>query len=149
MRELLAAVKTQLQTGLDYVRDRDVNVVPSEGFIPAGVRFPCVGLKDGGLTRTELAGGMWEVVLTVKLVVYVQLLKEEASIMGDSAAGRKGVLEIAEDIHAALDENLLGINGMIEAFSPNEGESELFGDDSELLQRKVITYQYVKQEDRP
>jgi len=148
MKELLNAIKAQLQTDLTYIRDRDIYVTPHENYIPHAIKSACVGIKDGGITRTELPGGMWEVTLVTKLIVYVQLAKEEASVMGDSAAGKKGVLDIVDDIHISLDENLLGITGMIEAFSPSENESEMFGDEKEALQRKIVTYQYVKEEDR-
>ena len=44
---------------------------------------------------------------------------------------------------------LLGtVAGMIEAFSPSETASELFGDEEETLQKKTVTYQYMKQEER-
>ena len=148
MKKLLKAIQDQLKTDLTYVRDSDIYVTPHLNFIPASAKPPCVGIKDGGITRTELPGGMWEVVCTVSLVTYVQLLKDEASIMGDASAGKKGVLDIVDDIHSSLDENLLGITGMIEAFSPSETESEMFGDEKEGLQRKTVTYRYVKQETR-
>lgn len=148
MKELLSAIISQLQTALTYIRDGDIYVTPHENYIPNAVRPPCVGLKDGGITRTELSGGMWEVALMAKLIVYVQLAKDEASVMGDSATGKKGVLDIVDDIHVSLDENLLDIEGMQEAFSSSENESEMFGDEKEALQRKIITYQYVKEEDR-
>ena len=148
MKELLNAIKSQLRADLTYMRDRDVYVTPHANYIPNAAKPPCVGLKDGGITRTELPGGMWEVTLTVHLAVYVQLAKDEASIMGDTATGKKGVLDIVDDIHASLDENLLGISGMIEAFSSSEAESEMFGDENEGLQRKIVTYQYVKEEER-
>ena len=148
MKELLSAIKTQLQTDLTYIRDRDIYVTPHENYIPNAVKLPCVGIKDGGISRTELPGGMWEVALSVKLIAYVQLAKEEASIMGDTASSKKGVLDIVDDIHLSLDEDLLGISGMIEAYSPAEAESEMFGDDDDAVQRKIVTYQYVKEEDR-
>ena len=130
-------------------RDKDIYVTPHLNFIPDSARPPCIGIKDGAAARTELAGGMLEVILAVKLVVYVQLYKPETVVMGDAAAGKKGVLEIVDDIHESLDENLLDIDGMEEAFSPADPEPELFGDEKEFLVRKMITYEYVKKEKRP
>jgi len=150
LKELLTAIQTQLRTEKTYIRDSDIYITPHENYIPSQVRPPCVGIKDGAIARRELAGGMMEYTLNVTIIVFVQLHKSAAAIMGDAAAGKKGVLEIADDIHASLDENLLGITGMLEAVSdPVEAGSELFGNEEDGLQRKVIKFQYVKEEERP
>ena len=150
MKELLTAIKTQLQTDLTYVRDKDIFVTEDENLIPDAVKFPAVGIKDGPVERRELAGSMMEYVMGVKVIVYVQLTKPEAAVMGDTATGKKGVLDMEGDVHASLDENLLSITGMQSATAaPLSPESELFGDEEEVIQRKVITYQYVKEEARP
>ena len=150
MKALLTAIQTQLRTDLTYIRDSDIYITPHENYIPGQVRPPCVGIKDGAIVRKELAAGMMEYTLNVTIIVFVQLHKSEAAIMGDAATGKNGVLEIADDIHASLDENLLGITGMQEAVSdPVEAGSELFGNEEEGLQRKVIKFQYVKEEERP
>jgi len=149
MKALLTAIQTQLRTDLTTIRDSDIYIAPHENYIPNQVRPPCVGIKDGRIVRKELAGGMMEVTLDVTIAIFVHLAKDEASIMGDTATGKKGVLEIGEDVHTSLDESLLGITGMQEAFSPSESGSELFGDEKETLQRKLITYQYVMEEERP
>ena len=150
MKALLTAIQTQLKTDLTYIRDSDIYITPHENYIPNQVRPPCVGIKDGAIIRRELAGGMMEYILNVAISVFVQLHKSEAAVIGDAASGKKGVLEIADDIHASLDENLLDITGMQEAVSdPTEAGSELFGNEEEGLQRKVIKFQYVKEEERP
>ncbi len=149
MKALLTAIQTQLQTDLTYIRDSDIYIAPHENYIPSQVRPPCVGIKDGRIDRKELASGMLEVTLNVTIVIMVQLAKDEASIMGDTATSKKGVLEISDDIQEALDENLLDIDGMQEAYSPSEEGSVLFGDEKEALQRKLITYQYIREGLRP
>ena len=149
MKTLVQAIQTQLRNDLNYVRDSDVFVTEDEALIPETCKFPAVGIKDGPVTRIELAGGMWEVALTVRLIAWVQLHKTEAAIIGDAAAGKKGVLEIAADVHSSLDENLLSIDGLQSAFSPSETESQFVGDEELVLQRKIITYQYTKEEVRP
>ena len=150
MKELLTAIQTQLRTDLTYIRDSDIYIAPHENYIPSQVRPPCVGIKDGLIVRKELACSMLEITLNVTIIIMVQLAKDEANIIGDAAASKKGVLEIADNVHASLDENLLGITGMHEAVSaPTEPGSELFGDEKEALQRKLITYQYVMEEERP
>jgi len=150
VKELLTAIKTQLQTDLTYVRAADVFITEDENLIPDAVKFPAVGIKDGPVVRTEEAGGMMEYALTVKIIPYVQLSKPEAAIMGDTSTGKEGILDIEADIHESLDENLLSITGMISAVAlPNQPESELFGDETEVVVRKVISYQYEKETQRP
>jgi hypothetical protein len=148
MQELLTKLKTALQGGLSYVRAQDVFVTPSLELIPNGVKSPAVALKDGAVSRSELAGGMIEIGLAVQIAVFAQVFKPEASVMGDASTGSKGVLELAGDVHGVLDENLLGIAGMLSAFSATESASETVGDETGMFQRKIITYVYTKQEER-
>lgn len=149
MKELLLAIQTQLRTDLTYIRDRDIYIAPHINYIPASVRPPCVGIKDGKPTRVEGAASTWEVTLPVIIAVYVQLAKEEANIIGDASTNKKGVLEIAEDVMSSLDENLLSITGMEAAICLEDNESELFGDEKESMQRKILPFQYIKTETRP
>ena len=150
MKALLTAIKSQLRTDLDYVRNSDVFVTEDDNLIPSAVKFPAVGLKDGPVQRIEMMGGMMEYRMTVKIIALVQLTKPEAAIMGDTSTGKKGILDLETDIHESLDENLLSITGMTSAVAlANQGESEVFGDETEVIQRKIITYQYVKETERP
>ena len=98
MKALLTAIQTQLRTDLTTIRDSDIYIAPHENYIPNQVRPPCVGIKDGRIVRKELTGGMMEVTLDVTIAIFVHLAKDEASIMGDTATGKKGVLEIGEDV---------------------------------------------------
>jgi hypothetical protein len=150
MKALLTAIKTQLQTDLAYVRDKDFFITEDENLIPSSVKFPAVGLKDGPVVRTEEVSGMMEYAMTVKIIAYIQLQKPEAAIMGDASTDDKGILDMETDIHKSLDENLLSITGMTEAVAlANQPESELFGDEKEAVVRKIISYQYVKEMARP
>ena len=150
MKELLTAIKSQLQADLGYVRAPDVFITEDENLIPAAIKFPAVGIKDGPAQRIEMIGGMMEYLMTVKIVALVQLTKPEAAIMGDSVTGRKGILDMEADIHESLDENLLSITGMTSAVAAaNQSESEVFGDEVEVIQRKIIGYEYVKETERP
>ncbi len=146
MKELLTAIKVQLQTDLTYIRDGDIYITPHENYIPNHVRPPCVGIKDGDIERDEGMGGCVGSKMIITLIPYVQLAKDEASIMGDSPAGKKGVLDIAEDIETALNGNLLGITGLQGAFCRSSQGSELFGDENDSVQRKIITCKYEKEE---
>jgi hypothetical protein len=149
MKALLNAMKTALQQGLTYVRADDVFITSALEFLPDGMMPPGIGLKDGTIVRRELISGMLEITLQVQIGVFVQVFKDEASLMGDAASHQKGLLEIVPDLHAILDENMLGIFGMQAAFSPSESGSEPVGNDTDLFQRKIITYEYVKEETRP
>jgi len=150
MKELLNAIKSQLRTDLTYVRDSDIFITEAENLIPDSIRFPAVGIKDGPVARKELAGGMMEYTMNPKIIPYVQLTKPEAAIMGDTSTDSKGILDMEDDIHSSLDENLLNISGMQHAASaPISPESETFGDETEVIQRKVISYTYIKEESRP
>ena len=150
MKELLTAIKSQLQADLGYVRAPDVFITEDENLIPAAIKFPAVGIKDGPAQRIEMIGGMMEYLMTVKIVALVQLTKPEAAIMGDSVTHKKGILDMEKDIHESLDENLLSITGMTSAVAAaNQAESEVFGDEVEVIQRKIIGYEYVKETERP
>jgi hypothetical protein len=77
----------------------------------------------------------------VTLAVYVQLLKPEAGVMGE--AGRKGVLELTEDIIALLrDETFDGM--MSQAYPVSAGPSELLADDNLVLLMSPLTMQYTR-----
>jgi hypothetical protein len=52
-------------------------------------------------------------------------------------------------VHGVLDLNLLGIDGMEHAYSPEESGSDLFGDERDMIVRKVLTYEYTKTAERP
>ena len=149
MKELLTAIKTALQDGISCVQDNDVYIAKHENIIPPATKFPCIGVKDGSISKEELLCSMMGYVLQVKIVVYVRIMQSEASIVGN-AAGEKGVLEIVEDIHTLLDENTFGLNGYILGGpTGSEPESEWFGDETASLQRKIITYEYEKELERP
>lgn len=148
MKSLLIAIQNTLKSGLDYVRSGDVFIAPHEDFLPESIKFPAVGLKDGAVTRREEPGGMIEESLSVTVTVWAQLRRAaETSIVGDSA--NKGVLEVAADVTALLDENLLGLDGVIEAFSPSESASAFFMEESGGLQNKKITCHYTRETARP
>ncbi|MFW5490429.1 MAG: hypothetical protein ACNI3A_18730 [Desulfovibrio sp.] len=149
MRDLLIAVRDALRASpvLNYVRGCDVYVTPYEGFIPHGAKFPALGVKDGDVVRKELAGGYLDETLRVTVCVYSQEHDPEEAVIGNTR--RQGIVDIARDVNRVLDENLLGLDGMISAFCAREAASELFGDDRELLQRKLLTFEFIRERKRP
>ncbi|OQY41845.1 MAG: hypothetical protein B6240_14690 [Desulfobacteraceae bacterium 4572_87] len=145
MKTLLTAIKAQLQASLTYIRDSDIYITPHVNFIPNAARPPCVGIKDGAIKREAIMGDCVVSTMSVSIIVLVQLQKDAASIMGDTTTSKKGVLDICDDIENALNHNLLGITGLQHAYCEASAASEMFGDDRESLQRKIITCNYEKQ----
>jgi len=142
MKDLLTAIKTQLQTDLTYVRDGDVFITEDENLIPSDVKFPAVGLKDGPVEWVvDEFGDNKTQKMTVTAIAYVSILRPEASVMGDNQG--KGVLDIIDDIKNSLDENTLS-NEVNDARIVSEAESEPIGDDSIVVQKKTATFQYVR-----
>ena len=112
MKALLTAIKTALQTDIAYVRDRDVFVTEDEMILPAAVKFPAIGLKDGSVARKLADKSEVDEDMQVRISSYSQVFKPEESVMGT-----KGVLQMAADIISSLDENNLSQTGMYHAFA--------------------------------
>ncbi len=143
MKALITVVKTELQTDLTYVRDRDIFVTEDENLIPEQVKFPAVGIKDGAVTYAIETAEQESDELFLDIIAYVQITKPEAAIMGDAATGKKGVLDIIADIKTSLSGNLLGGNVDV-AVPVDSGESEPIGDEEEAIQKKRITMKYER-----
>ena len=143
MKTLLSAIKSQLQTDLTYVRDADIFVTEDERLIPSHVKFPAVGIKDGMVGYTRATKDQEDQELQVKVIAYQELRKPEASIMGDTATSKKGVLDMASDVISSLKNNLL--SGEVDsAFPIGESESELLADEETAIQMKSVTMQYFR-----
>jgi hypothetical protein len=142
MKSILTALKTECETNLSWCRD--ITIIADEVLIPEGVRFPFIGLKDGPIAREEGFSETLTERLTVYIVLYQQILKREASVMGDG--DKPGILDMASDVHAVLNENLLGLDGMERAFCPEEGAGELLlsPEGNRFVQKKRITYVYER-----
>jgi len=144
VKDLLSAVKSQLQTDLTYVRESDVYVTEDERLIPEAVKFPAVALKDGEVFYSIVSQGASEQSeLAVIVIAYAQLRKPEAAVMGDDSTGQKGVLEIVADSKATLKNNLLS-GQADEVWLVSETASELLADESTAIQMKSITLRYVR-----
>ena len=144
MKILIAAIKAALQTGLSgTVRPADIYITPHVNYIPRSVRMPCVAIADGGSDRAELLGGAVSVTAKITVVIYVDLAKEEAVIMGDAATGQKGLLDMADAVCSILDGDTLGVAGVLWAQCHAESASELFGDETAMVCRKILDYDYT------
>jgi hypothetical protein len=143
MKDLLNAIKTQLQTDLTYVRDSDIYITEDLRLVPDSVSFPAVGLKDGAIFYAIETQNQEEDTLEVIIAAYVELRKPEASIMGDVATDKKGVLDIIADVIAALSGETL--SGQADVAVPvSETPSELLADEDTAIQMKTITMRYSR-----
>lgn len=148
MVELIKAVQARLRDELDGIRDLDMYITPHVDLIPAGVKAPCVGIKDNGTRREDLAGGMERVNRGILVVIYTQLAKPEANLVGDRA-GAKGVLNWAKNVRDALLGEDLPLPGFRWVACPSDAPSETVGDGKEMLQRIVLTVECETEEDQP
>jgi len=144
MDEILTAIKTALRAAITTVADANIVVVPHLDHIPNGTSFPCITIKDGEIINAALMGGCKEQALTVHVIPWVTMADDEISLVGSATV--TGLLDLVDDIESALNNNLLDISGLQGAWCDTSAPSELFGDDRESLQRKIITVNYEKQE---
>lgn len=147
MKELLTYVKARLISQLDYIRDDDVYITPDIDLVPQSCKRPCVGITDGNIAHRELMSDVIESDMAVTVVVYVGIQKPEGALMGDTATSAKGVLDIIDDVNAALDE-YMPTSAYIYAFAGSETASETVSDGQTAMTRKTITFLFQKQEDR-
>ena len=144
MKSLLTAIKARLQSDLTYVRDRDIFVTEDEIVLPPATKFPAVGLKDGPVEWSIMSSGpSKQQAMSVMVIAYAGIVKPEASIMGDTATGKKGVLEIIDDVRASLDENTLS-DEVSNAEVISESAREILLDEEESIQKKTITFRYER-----
>ena len=151
MITILKKLKEELQK-IEYVKAENVSIAPHEAIVPNSAQMPCILIKDGRITKKELFSNMMEETLDVKIAVYVKIQKPEASIMGDPSTNQKGILEIVQEINSMLDENNLNIDNIQSAICISETESEPFlrGEKTtaNMIQRKILTYQYIREVER-
>lgn len=149
MKDLLTALKAEIQQNISYVRNDDIFISLDESWLPHDVKFPCIGLKDGGVKRTEKPGLWWEEEKEVRITIWVNIRKPELSLVG--GAHDKGLLDIIyDDIHVLLDDNFLGLDDVIHAHCPSEAGSQLFaGPEKSFIQQKTVIYKYIVEGDRP
>jgi hypothetical protein len=138
MKEILTSLRSKIIAGLPEIKG--VHILADADILPTAVRFPCVGLKDGetsfseGMAETETIKG------SISIYIYVQILKEEGSVMGEG--DKKGVLEHVIDLRHLL--NFDNLDGLVQfAYCPDLLASEtMFAGENVFIQRKGIRYIY-------
>lgn len=136
MKALLAGIKTRLKDQVSAVRSRDIFLMPEADFVPEYVKMPCIGIKDGAVTRTDLAYGLTELSLPVAVSVYVRLLKDEAAIWE--------LLEIAAAVTEALDGELLE-DYVKDVSCGDETPVRVLLRDDGLVIAKTLQFTYLKE----
>lgn len=152
-RDIIAAIQTELRANLESVTsEKSIFASPSETFILPGADLPAIGLKDGPVTREDLAGDMIAYDIVVHVCLFVELFREEAVLLDDPASDSPGILTLADSVDEILDENTLGITDVdiIHAAQFQSNSSKILTNlDLSLRQTKVLKYRYELEATRP
>lgn len=151
MKTIVEAIQTALQAAeeLSYVRSSDVFLSPVENYVPESVKEHAIGIAPGTENRTEKMGGYFDVKLTVKVVLWIALLKPESAVVG--TRNEKGILDFTDDVDTVLDQNFLNIPGMESAFCQTFAEPVPFGSKKQqgrFLVKRTLTYEYEMEAER-
>ena len=152
MKSLLTAIQTSLRNAatLSAVGDANIFITPDEGIIPQAATFPALGLRDGNidmqLGATALGGHLWEVEYYVHVIIYVSLTDGETPIVGQAAPAILGTTDLNDLVRAVLHENYQSIAGIIDARCVAESESQIIGNDDEIIVIKIMTFKYQAEE---
>jgi hypothetical protein len=147
MRVLLPAVQDALQTLALLHRESDCYLTPHANWLPTGVRFPCLGIKDGGVIREELGGEMIGLTMTVELVAMTLLPAD-----GSGFVGEQSTFALLDAAGQRLIYNLLQVPGATGVSIGNDLPSELFRSDNnqwivKLVRRVIYTVERAAEEE--
>ena len=150
MKSLLKNIKTRLTSKLEWMKPDCIFITPDAEYIPASVRPPCIGIKDGDIRRTPEpgTGTFRRESREVHIIIWSDLIREETAIIGDSVLGEKGLAEAAEEVDAALD-GYLADETVGDAWCKLEKGTEQFSDGHNIIQRKILTFEYETNGARP
>jgi hypothetical protein len=143
MEALIAAALVKLKTDITYVRDVDIYVTEDLELIRMSGGYPAIALKDGGTVLATETANQGEDVLTLRAGIYTKLHKPGAAIMGDSSASEKGLLVMAKEVLAALDDTFTGVADLSEQVSIGESKP-LPIDETRALQMIDVTLRYTR-----
>lgn len=145
MEDLLNALKTEIAANLNYLGG--VDILDGEEFVPEEAVFPVVGLLDGGTVHQSMPGKKDLDILSVKIVPYQAVILDTpgASIMGSEAqlgTAGKGVLKIAKDLQALLNDNFLSVAKIHYAHLDREDASENLAKGQDYITMKRLHFSY-------
>lgn len=134
MQTLLPAIRTALQALSQLPRASDCYITPHVNFMPTGTRQPCLGIKDGGMQREELAGEMLQLTARVELAGFVKMSGDG----GEAICTSSGVYELLDDASDILTNNYLGLSDIIRVQIGPDRPSELFQTDNKQWIVKLV-----------
>jgi hypothetical protein len=156
MRQLLLDVQARLRAQVTAVADPSVYILVDSDLLPRTAQLPAIGIKDGPEDfEQDVTHRRQQRALMVEISVYVAIPRAdtpEAPIIGSGAI--KGVLALAEDVHAAL--NRWKLDGAYYASRPVRAEASVpMATEEEgpagatirlWAQRKTLHYEFKRQE---
>jgi hypothetical protein len=147
MKTLIVAIQDALQgiySDLNLKKEKAVYICVDDRITPPGVIPPCIGIKDGDTVREETFSDRIEIVYTVNIFVLCDLPKDEQKIIGNETKDKPGVLDMCYGVIQELDNNLLDIDGLYEAFCSDISASVAYGnvETGDFFQLKTLTYRY-------
>jgi len=122
MKTLLPAIQTTLQTMSQLERRSDCYLTPHANYMPTGTRQPCIGIKDAGTIRQELAGEVLELKARVELVGFVKMTGDGSACL----CGTDGVFQLLDDAAGLLRNNHLSLTDVQRVEIGPDRPSELF-----------------------
>lgn len=135
MKNLMLKIQVLLRT-IDGMRDTDIFLSPDAELIPETVKLPCIGIKDGQVTREQLMGNAEGLTLPVEIYVYDTLVRSDKSIIS--------VFDITTAIHGKLADNLL--DDYIREVTPGkETPIQILYREDRVILRKTLFYEYYRE----
>lgn len=144
MKDLLDIILPALRTALPYAKW--VEVLDDVLLPPDGVDYPGVGVVDGETVLESRPGRKDQRTDTVQIVPYQQLAYSSvgAAVMGEASLGDEGksLLTMAEDIRAALNDNLLNNKVLYAHVDAIAASQTIFNEELHFLRYKIVRVTY-------
>lgn len=140
MQTLLPALCRSLELLPQLARKSDCYITPHPNYMPTGTRQPCIGIKDGGASRSELSCGGIELTARVELVCMVSMAGTgEAPMCADT-----GVFCLADAATTLLLNDWLDLPGCQGMEIGSDRPTELYqADNGQFLIKLVRTLIYT------
>lgn len=141
MQTLLPAIKTALHVMPQLNRRSDCYITPEVNWMPTGTRQPCIGIKDGGIEREELAGEMAELTAKVLIVGFVKLPVSDGFV---AICDTKGVYPLLDAATTILRNNYLGLTDVMRIqIGPDRPTEAFMAENKQWLVKLVRTLIYT------
>lgn len=136
---VLRAAKGKIQTGFTGVKARSVFFTPHGTFIPHGIDFPAIGIKDGTTNHQEGGSEILEDTVQVEFIVWNDMTAGgEEAVVGDA-----GVVTLLTELVDFLRGNTLGVEAIRYVRIVSKKPSVLFfGENRRWLLKKSLFVEY-------